>query len=330
MKFTSYLICCSILIIFSSCANIERSLVFSTGTTIGLEVAVSPSSEAPVDILIGYKRAEVLFDPIMNDKDTNANKDKRQTYEIRPRAHSVIAKLLGEMKTTGTTGQQGPQAKAGLSVAQWFASGKAAEIIAQNGGAAALTDNPNVAKEVTKAATLISTKGEIPNIVFSLTNQLFQGIKSLSKDKEADPIIREQAEQLYHSMNGSGRVANVPKSIKIYVGQYNKSTNELIYKIVTKPFDKIQGYQRVLEYQSNLSESVEHLSRIRKAIIANSPKIFDETSGTKTEIKETDTTIREELLDKYQEQKETLKNLERSMTTDPQLIAMWRFLGGEK
>ncbi len=160
MKKISNLLLWLAVILISGCANVERSMAFSTGTTIGLEVAVSPSSEDPVDLVIGYKRAEVLLDPIMEDSRNNG-----KTFTILPKAHSVIAKLLGDMKSKGST-TAGPGAEAGLRVSQWFASGEAAEILANNGGAAALTDDPEVSAIVAKATTLSSTKDKSRTLYF--------------------------------------------------------------------------------------------------------------------------------------------------------------------
>ena len=327
MKLIPYLTGCLIILFFIGCANIERSMVFSTGTTIGLEVAVSPTSEDPVDILIGYKRAEVLFDPIMNDKDTNADKGKRKTYEIRPTAHSVIAKLLGEMKTTGTAGQ-GPEAKAGLTVSQWFAAGKAAEIIAQNGGAAALTDDPKVAKEVAKATTLISEEGEIPEIVFSLTNQFFQAIKKLRTDSPSLKI-KHQADQLFHSLNSSALVTKVPSTINQYIPGPKPQTPSKThtFKVNEKTLKAID-FQSVITYRSNLSSSVQQLAKISDAILDGKIEIEDHTKPAATKPVKLDKDGKRELYETFQKQKKELDEWNAAMTKDPQFVAMWRFLSG--
>ncbi len=323
MKNITKLATYAILVMVCGCANLQRSLVFSTGTTIGIEVAVSPESEAPVDILIGYKRAEVLFDPIMNDTETNADKENRVTYEIMPKAHSVIAKLQGKVNTKGRTGA-GPEADAGLTVAQWFASGKAAEILAEKGGAAALTDSPAVAKAVANAATLTSTKGEIPDIVFSLTNQLFQEISNL-RNNASSTEIKNQAGRLYHSLNDSALVAKVPATFTRYV------PGPTVDKTITfsKKEDRLggaTGFQRVINYRSRLSSSVNHLGKLRDAIIDGSITIADYTSSSPTNA---DKNAKDALLKVYELQEKALKDWEEAITKDSQVIAMWRFLGGE-
>ncbi len=74
-------------------------------------------------LLVGYKRAEILFDPIIQDPPSNANTTDREIYTIKDCAHAVLAKLLGEVKTEVKTGA-GQKADAGITVAQWFASGR--------------------------------------------------------------------------------------------------------------------------------------------------------------------------------------------------------------
>ncbi len=74
-------------------------------------------------LIVGYKRAEILFDPIMEDQPSNANTTDREIYTIKDRAHSVLAKLFGEVKAEAKTGA-GQKADAGITVAQWFASGR--------------------------------------------------------------------------------------------------------------------------------------------------------------------------------------------------------------
>lgn len=314
---------CLGIVMISGCANIERSMVFSTGTTIGLEVAVSPSSEDPVNVVIGYKRAEVLLDPIMEDAPENKSQDNRRTFNIIPRAHSVIAKLLGDMKTKGST-KAGPEAEAGLRVSQWFASGNAADILAKNGGAAALTDDPEVSAIVAKAATLTSSEGEIPDVVFSLTNQLYLSISDLRTDDTVTEEIRNQAGHIYYSLNKSGLMTKVPGNLTKYVIQTDTAT-EKKYRMEKKSFSSITDFQRVLNYRSELRYSLEDLSTLRKAIAKGGVKIEDNSSGT---AKVLDEKGKEALLTAYDEQNKALSDWQKSMVEDPQFKAMWYFLAG--
>ena len=49
------------------CENslLDRSLIFTTNTTLGVEVAISPAdSTSPVKLIIGYKRFEGVLNPV--------------------------------------------------------------------------------------------------------------------------------------------------------------------------------------------------------------------------------------------------------------------------
>lgn len=146
-----------LLFILTGCGKdelLDRSLIFSTYTTIGVEVAVSPAEPSgPARIIIGFKRAEGVINPVYHSegvKETTTAKDGTITEEIdryRPEAYSVIAKLHGEVGTEAGAGVKGK-----LSVAQWFATGQAANNITnQPVFAATLTDSPKVAEEVSKS-----------------------------------------------------------------------------------------------------------------------------------------------------------------------------------
>jgi len=142
----------ALLLMSSGCDNANRSMVFFTGTTLGVEIAFEPNSTAPAKFIVGYKRAEGLLDPIMDDRADSTSADRR--YTIRDNPHSVLAKIAGEINTG--TGATSP----GLQGAQWFASGEAAEILARHPATAAvLTNNPEVAKEAAKLASFGSEPG---------------------------------------------------------------------------------------------------------------------------------------------------------------------------
>ena len=118
-------------------------MVFFTGTTLGVEISFEPNSTTPAKFIVGYKRAEGLMDPVMEDAATGGK------YAIKHPAHSVLAKIAGEIKSGG--GATSP----GLQGAQWFASGEAAEILAGHPATAAiLTNDKDIAATAAKIAML--------------------------------------------------------------------------------------------------------------------------------------------------------------------------------
>ncbi|MEM1355124.1 MAG: hypothetical protein AAGH88_09595 [Planctomycetota bacterium] len=135
----------------AGCQNLNRAMIFSTGTTIGLEVSTSPASDTPVQLVFGLKRTEVLIDPVLSGENADT---------IEPRAHSVLAKLAGRVDRGSATPAGGSTTMSG---GQWFASGRAAEILADHPAtAAALTDNPAIAAAIAESAR--QTYGPLPSL----------------------------------------------------------------------------------------------------------------------------------------------------------------------
>lgn len=134
-------LCCS------GCENAKRSMVFFTGTTLGIEIAFEPNSTTPARFIVGYKRAEGLMDPVMEDKD-----GPNSGYTIKDEPHSVLAKIAGEVKSGSGAGNPS------LHGAQWFASGRAAELLAANPlTAATLVNNVTASSTIAHAASSSET-----------------------------------------------------------------------------------------------------------------------------------------------------------------------------
>jgi hypothetical protein len=234
----------------SGCDNVQRSLVFATGTTVGVEVALKPQSEAPLNLVIGYKRAEVLFDPIMDDAEST---DPDRKYDILQENHSVMAKLLGQINGSGTTGT-GQEAKAGVSVAQWFASGKAAEILAENGGAAALTDDPKVAEQVAEAMKIAPGVGhEGSTQVRGMLDSIYRGL--------GDPPLNadEQATKHREKLNTIARFLIPARARTLnYYHKWNPTTKELT-DFETESVPASPDFQWVIGYLGRWEKSATNL-----------------------------------------------------------------------
>lgn len=107
---------------FESAQNQERTSSTKTFFAENIGETADKRNKHHQQLLVGYKRAEILLDPILEDQPSNANTTDREIYTIKVRAHSLLAKLLGEVKTEAKTGT-GQKADAGITVAQWSASG---------------------------------------------------------------------------------------------------------------------------------------------------------------------------------------------------------------
>ena len=175
-KSLSRLVTSSIVLLLAGCTNslVDRSLIFSTHTTAGVEISVSPSeTQSPVSLILGYKRFEGVINPVYHnlEGDSAAKSPAGRTVSdyYRPNAYSVMAKLSGAVTSnasvTSTPKSGAPTIGAGISGGQWFATGLAAEILAKQPGiAAAVSGTPvmsiqqNISSSLVQQPTPITTE----------------------------------------------------------------------------------------------------------------------------------------------------------------------------
>jgi len=173
---------------------IDRSLVFATHTTMGLELSVSPAeTSGPVNMILGYKRTEGVINPVYHSEGIEtpdqeihtppeAGTASVTTTGRRPRyreeSYSVIAKFAGE-----TGGSADKITSAGMSVAQWFATGEAAKTIAgQPGIAGAVTGSSEIAEAAAKEPFLTMRDARGKQIAFTLLNPIYLELRRLGDE----------------------------------------------------------------------------------------------------------------------------------------------------
>ncbi len=186
---------------------IDRSLVFSTHTTMGLELSVSPAeTSGPVNMVLGYKRTEGVINPVYHSDGIEtphqvthaAGQDGAATVTTtgrRPRyreeSYSVIAKFAGE-----TGGKADQVASAGMSVAQWFATGEAAKTIAsQPGIAGAVSGSSDIADAAAQEALSAGRDSRGKLIAFTLLSPIYEELRRRARD-ENDSQARALADKL--------------------------------------------------------------------------------------------------------------------------------------
>lgn len=233
-----------ILFLVSGCATPKHSntLIFGTNTKFALDVSADPSGSP--SITVGYKRQEAVWMPLLanqgvvlaNQQDVvgipaeckeenclfigTVCKDKeckdRDTYSVLA---SFGAKFSGE--ATG-----GPKATGGL--AQYFATGLAARILAKEGGAKIVSVQPEdtVSEEIKEAAreAFIETYKNIDIIITyvqdSSGNVDETKLRELTRNTElGDNFINEFKNQ------------NLNKFKKALSGQFYRSVNKLFSNI---------------------------------------------------------------------------------------------------
>ena len=182
MKIIYCFFLCSIFLV-AGCRDslIDRSLIFATRTTIGVEVSASPAETGtPAEIVIGYKRFEGVLNPVYCSDGTEivASPDGGTAVpRYRPEAYSVIAKLQGQIKGTASP------AGAAVYGAQWFATGEAATKMAEHPAfAVVMTDNPQIAAEAVRIADRQMELEAIANT----------SIDSVSLRRELDQLMEKQ------------------------------------------------------------------------------------------------------------------------------------------
>lgn len=188
----------------TGCANVERSMIFATGTTVGLDVSTEAGTPYPVRFVLGYRRAEILLDPVM----TGPVGPTATNTQITPDSHAVLAKLTGRISSgTEVTG------------GQWFASGEAAiELAKHPATAAALTNDPQA---VAQAISAMDFKGapmessEYYEAMYIYLHAKASASPADAQSKKQTDALNQSASSLISALNDSA----------LY--DYNQTTTQL-------------------------------------------------------------------------------------------------------
>ncbi|HWA25594.1 MAG TPA: hypothetical protein VG734_08035 [Lacunisphaera sp.] len=162
---------------WSGCSSTPKHsnvLIFGTNTRLALDITYDPKTQEP-DILFGYKRQEAVWMPLLanlspasgddlrapNPAELSANKDllyigkddkKTDTYSVLASFGAKFeAKTKNEITTGSGSGGAKPESSGSGGLAQFFATGLAARILADHGGEALVSvqksDAPARARE---------------------------------------------------------------------------------------------------------------------------------------------------------------------------------------
>ncbi len=214
---------------------LDRSLIFATHTTFGLELSVQPTDAAtnPVSLVIGYKRTDGVLNPVYhsdgietpdlttttfepappgtpgsNTPAPNSSADgkppvagvvpvatasnarvkriddkKGHSPRYRTDAYSVLAKFQG-----GAQGKAGQSAEAGMSVAEWFATGAAADTLARQPGiAGAISGSSKIGEAAALEAGARKLSVRATSSAETVVSCVYDGLKALAPE---DPQAR--------------------------------------------------------------------------------------------------------------------------------------------
>lgn len=190
----------------------SNTMVFGTNTTIGLKVG-RDAGQVPT-VQIGYDRQEVAIVPLL------ANTEAGDRGELKPCPKEFVNKChfratyggvdKDAYSTVASFGAQsaagGDDGEANMNVAQYFATGIAAQRLAVSGGANIVAAGPGSEKiaEAAKAAA-DARKAEQEAIKVRSMSRLEAGIiaaRAILFDDEGK-VVKEKREQLVRSMGDS-------------------------------------------------------------------------------------------------------------------------------
>ncbi len=245
-------------IALAGCTNsvIDRSLIFTTATTAGIEVSASPSqADSPVKLLVGYKRFEGVLNPVWDadvgrTSTTTGSGDSRTRNtsvsvtdvqkRYRPKAYSVMAKLAAGGNAYANSGA-GTEGGVRAEVAQWFATGDAATELARRENIAAAL-SPSAALQPAPRAEVITGVNQVGILqrMYDITAEVAGATSGYSRET----IDRAKAIQASADALASG----IPNSFQLYTDNGGTLT------ITTYTFAST-GYQRLFDYEMELEPS---------------------------------------------------------------------------
>lgn len=173
-------------------------LIFGTNTKVALDV--SQDATASVGVTLGYKRQEAVWMPLLPNQATTTEdglKPSTCTTADCPKfegvdgaqrdTYSVLASFGS--KLGGGIDSEGKKAQVTGEIAQYFATGLAARMLAQNGGAGLVNTNGNVALTAAQQAE-IADKVKVMDNEF---NELLIELMDSKDPKKVNAARRDQA-----------------------------------------------------------------------------------------------------------------------------------------
>lgn len=314
-----------------ACSNLNRSLIFATHTTQGLELSVgSPEAGGtPAQIVIGYKRFEGVINPVYDSNGIEgANSSK-----YRKEAFSVIAKFEGEItgsasasaSTPDAAAGEGPSANAAASTSgtgavvssQWFATGEAATRLAESTGTvAALSDNPAVAKAVGQTLALRSPR--IRSLAPTQVRKIHEFIKEAAKGGDAEATARKAAlDKLTTLLPPKYGFDRLSATVSVDAGVTTASVDR--FALLGKPVPAAD-FDAVISYWSTLADTSRDLGKLIGSGLAVGATVPESLNGAAAGTAPTQVAVTE-----YAREKRALDDLldptEARITSDPAVVA---------
>lgn len=339
------------------CQNslIDRSLIFSTHTNLGLEISMNPAEmNAPVKMQIGYQRVEGVLNPVYYNHDFAVAQLKKTDETLmlpnerrsvndyyRDHAYSVIAKFEGDVKGSGNatsnitaggaasgSSEEGDGGNAdktaspnasfksdvsgGMTLSQWFATGKAAELLAQHGAARVLTDNPGVANAGASTTGLQRLSATPRRSALVGLARLYRSQKGASTNPDLPLQQRTSAANFLKILDGSKNLAKIQP---IATPLYSEADEG---KLNTNTAPEVNDFGELVTYHEKLHDSVDALQDVFVGTITQ------DASGNVISAEK-----KKSLLAEFDVQREQLKTLTDLLLKDKAIADAFKYLAGE-
>ena len=234
------------------CGAVDRSMIFFTHTTFGVEVSPIAASN-PLGAVIGFKRAEGVINPVYDGGGVATTGGAK----YRDEAYSVLAVLRGGASagTTATANGDEDDVGAKISGGQWFATGEAAKILARQPGiAGAISGSPDIAEAEAKIRGIaqgVPTKNQ--PIAIAAMKLAYTQLKTSAAAGDAEASsLKQRLDAAALSLSG-----NMP--FEQY--QYAASTRKVGPMSPSPTYsDTAHKFDNVLLHGSKLIASIQHLT----------------------------------------------------------------------
>ena len=249
----------------AGCGTASKNLIFFTNTSFGVDVGSDPTSGAPIKAVIGFKRQEGVLNPVYDETERTETKDEQGKPTsittkggLRDQAYSVIAKYQGSAQASANTD---------MSSAQWFATGLAAEKLADAPGiAGAVTGSAKVAEAAAKERAGIFG-GE--RLGFAAQNATLKAVMQALDDLAAKDV---EAKVLAVKV---GAFATRYTKSRVRTVDQSADPKRLLDVGTTVPHDAAKPWSLILAYRNVLEASEHDLA----AIVKDPAKTIADPSG---------------------------------------------------
>lgn len=246
----------------ASCTTMERSLIFATETSQGLNVSVGGQTTEPIKLSLGYKRWEGVMNPVY---DKNGIDSSGQKY--RDEAYSVIAKFAGEItagaSTTGAGTDGGPSATGAIVASQWFATGEAATWLAKHSETAAiLSDNPAVTNALRGLAASGSPAVRTESIL--ILRAVNEFLKLGQTDSDTKLALRADIAEAREDLDAALSLVPAKYPVTLY-GDYDAAATALPLVKAIDTDVRRQDFDSLITYYAELQVSAKALNDAKAA-----------------------------------------------------------------